>query len=103
MIEIKNPPNAGFGFAENLFVPTLHPLRDVAFPVNTNRLPRDHARETTMIDDEGLSARVSADQLGHAKVSMIQDFYMRRGKVRSEVADLLDRAIFDELAKDQVT
>jgi integrase len=33
----------------------------------------------TMIDDAGLSARVGADQLGHAKVSMTQDRYMRRG------------------------
>lgn len=50
----------------------------------------------TMIDDEGLSARVGADQLGHAKVSMTQDVYMRRGQVRDEVADLLDRLISDE-------
>ena len=33
----------------------------------------------TMIDDAGLSARVGADQLGHAKVSMTQDKYMSRG------------------------
>lgn len=45
----------------------------------------------TLIDEEGLSARVGADQLGHAKVSMTQDHYMRRGKVHTEVADLLDR------------
>jgi len=45
----------------------------------------------TLIDEEGLSARVGADQLGHAKVSMTQDHYMRRGKVHAEVADLLDR------------
>ena len=50
----------------------------------------------TMIDDAGLSARIGADQLGHAKVSMTQDRYMRRGKVHTEVADLLDRAISDE-------
>ena len=35
----------------------------------------------TLIDDAGLSARIGADQLGHAKVSMTQDRYMRRGKV----------------------
>ncbi len=34
----------------------------------------------TMIDDAGLSARIGADQLGHAKVSMTQDRYMRRGE-----------------------
>jgi integrase len=50
----------------------------------------------TLIDDEGLSARVGADQLGHAKVSMTQDRYMTRGKVHTEVANLLDRAINDE-------
>ena len=50
----------------------------------------------TMIDEEGLSARVGADQLGHAKVSMTQDRYMKRGKVHTEVAALLDRAVSDE-------
>ncbi len=33
-----------------------------------------------LIDDGGLSARVGADQLGHAKVSMTQDKYMSRGR-----------------------
>lgn len=50
----------------------------------------------TLIDDEGLSARVGADQLGHSKVSMTQDRYMSRGRVHTEVAELLDRAINDE-------
>jgi integrase len=50
----------------------------------------------TLIDDAGLSARVGADQLGHAKVSMTQDRYMRRGKTHTEVAALLDRAISGE-------
>jgi integrase len=50
----------------------------------------------TMIDDAGLSARVGADQLGHAKASMTQDRYMRRGKVHAEVAALLDRSITGE-------
>lgn len=45
----------------------------------------------TLIDDEGLSARVGADQLGHAKVSMTQDVYMARGRTHPEVADLLDK------------
>jgi len=47
----------------------------------------------TLIDDDGLSARVGADHLGHAKVSMTQDRYMSRGRVHNEVAALLDRAI----------
>lgn len=50
----------------------------------------------TLIDEGGLSARVCADQLGHSKVSMTQDRYMARGRVHTEVADLLDRAISDE-------
>ncbi|MDO0976016.1 site-specific integrase [Mycolicibacterium frederiksbergense] len=47
----------------------------------------------TLIDDGGLSARIGADQLGHSKVSMTQDRYMARGRVHTEVADLLDAAI----------
>jgi integrase len=50
----------------------------------------------TLIDDEGLSARIAADQLGHARVSMTQDRYMSRGQVRPEVAELLDRTISDQ-------
>jgi integrase len=46
-----------------------------------------------LIDDEGLSARVGADQLGHSKVSMTQDVYLTRGRVHSQVADLLDRTV----------
>lgn len=47
----------------------------------------------TLIDDAGLSARIGADQLGHARPSMTQDVYMTRGKVHSEVADVLDRTV----------
>ncbi|MGB8388244.1 site-specific integrase [Mycobacterium sp.] len=47
----------------------------------------------TLIDDHGLSARVGADHLGHSKVSMTQDVYMARGKVHTQVANLLDDAI----------
>ncbi|WP_030171809.1 MULTISPECIES: site-specific integrase [Actinomycetes] len=51
----------------------------------------------TLIDDDGLSARIGADHLGHRHVSMTQDVYMTRGRVHPEVADLLDRvAISDE-------
>ena len=50
----------------------------------------------TLVDEGGLSARVGADHLGHAKVSMTQDNYMRRGQVPPEVADLLDQVISDE-------
>ncbi|KAA0096677.1 site-specific integrase [Mycolicibacterium sp. P1-18] len=47
----------------------------------------------TLIDDSGLSARIGADQLGHARPSMTQDVYMSRGQVHTEVADALDRAV----------
>ena len=44
----------------------------------------------TLIDDRGLSARIGADQLGHARPSMTQDVYMARGKVHTQVAEALD-------------
>jgi integrase len=44
----------------------------------------------TLIDDAGLSARIGADHLGHAKVSMTRDRYMTRGRVHAKVAELLD-------------
>lgn len=49
----------------------------------------------TLIDDEGLSARIGADHLGHSRISMTQDKYMARGRVHTVVADLLDRTISD--------
>ncbi len=50
----------------------------------------------TLIDDEGLSARIGADHLGHSRISMTQDKYMARGRVHTAVADLLDRTINDK-------
>jgi integrase len=47
----------------------------------------------TLIDEQGLSARIGADHLGHAKVSMTQDRYMSRGRVHAQVAELLDQAV----------
>jgi integrase len=47
----------------------------------------------TLIDDEGLSARIGADHLGHTNISMTQDRYMSRGRVHTQVADLLDRLV----------
>jgi integrase len=46
-----------------------------------------------LIDAEGLSARVGADQLGHSHVSMTQDVYMSRGRIHPQVAEMLDRAV----------
>jgi integrase len=50
----------------------------------------------TLIDDEGLSARIGADHLGHSHVSMTQDRYMSRGRIHTQVADLLDRAVRED-------
>ncbi|WP_268787978.1 tyrosine recombinase XerC [Mycolicibacterium iranicum] len=50
----------------------------------------------TLIDDEGLSARIGADHLGHSRISMTQDKYMARGRVHTAVADMLDRTVNDE-------
>ncbi|RVW03036.1 site-specific integrase [Rhodococcus xishaensis] len=47
----------------------------------------------SIIDEQKLSPRVAADQLGHARPSMTQDVYMARGRVRAEVASALDRAV----------
>ena len=47
----------------------------------------------TLIDDEGLSAPIGADHLGHTHVSMTQDRYMARGRISTQVADLLDRTV----------
>lgn len=50
---------------------------------NSRRVPdvTSHSfRKTiaTLIDDEELSPRIGADQVGHYKVSMMQDRYMSR-------------------------
>jgi integrase len=50
----------------------------------------------TLIDDEGLSARIGADHFGHSRISMTQDKYMAHGRVHTAVADLLERTITDE-------
>lgn len=50
----------------------------------------------TMGDEGGLSARVMADHLGHANVSMTQNVYMARNRVHSEVADLIEKAVAGE-------
>ncbi len=44
----------------------------------------------TLMDTAGLTARQAADQLGHAKVSMTQDYYFGRKIVRTGAAGLLE-------------
>jgi integrase len=44
----------------------------------------------SIMDDAGLSARAAADQLGHAKVSMTQDRYMKRKVTKTGAAGVLE-------------
>jgi integrase len=44
----------------------------------------------TMLDRQGLSARIIADQLGHARISMTQDVYMGRRAVDQAAAAVLE-------------
>jgi integrase len=44
----------------------------------------------TFLDDEGLSARIVADQLGHSRISMTQDVYMGRKAVNRAAASALE-------------
>jgi integrase len=47
----------------------------------------------TTLDEAGLSARMIADQLGHARPSMTQDVYMGRKVVDTRVAAALEDAL----------
>ena len=46
----------------------------------------------TTLDEAGLSAPAIADQLGHARPSMMQDVYMGRKVVDARVAEALEDA-----------
>jgi len=50
----------------------------------------------TLFDDEGHSARIGADHLGHSRASDTQDTYVTRGRVHTQVAEPLDRTLNDE-------
>lgn len=69
---------------------------DLGVSDNYAQLSQDGSR---LIDDAGLSPRVGADELGLVPTnsdtprSMTQDRYMARGRVHTEVAELLDGAI----------
>jgi integrase len=47
----------------------------------------------TILDEAALSARLVADQLGHARPSMTQDVYMGRRAVDSQAAQALEVAL----------
>ncbi|MER5672567.1 site-specific integrase [Pseudonocardia alni] len=44
----------------------------------------------TLMDDAGLSARQAADQLGHSKISMTQDFYFGRKVAATGAKEVLE-------------
>jgi integrase len=52
----------------------------------------------TILDEAALSARLVADQLGHSRTSMTQDYYLERRAVDSRAAAALEAALRDALA-----
>jgi integrase len=54
-----------------------------------------------VLDEAGLSSGVVADQLGHSRTSMTQDFYLGRRSVDSQAALALDAALRDTLAESE--
>lgn len=102
--ELQTRLSGGVRMDEPLFANSLGGFRD---PKNTRRDVRsalDRAgfrwvtshnfRKTTatLLDQAGLSARVIADQLGHARPSMTQDVYMGRKLVDGRAVEALEEA-----------
>ena len=60
------------------------------------------ARRTvaTMLDEQVLTARSIADQLGHARVSMTRDVYTGRAPPRADVARRLDTLLDGDVRRD---
>lgn len=75
------------------------PLPSFAVTVLNNRRKRPYVGQQQVIFASSSGTlrdpENGADHLGHAKVSMTQDRYMSRGRVHSQVADLLDRTVTD--------
>lgn len=55
----------------------------------------------TILDEAALSARLVADQLGHSRTSMTQDYYLGRRAVDSQAAQALEAALRDALPEAQ--
>jgi integrase len=102
--ELQSRFSRGVRMDEPVFANSLGGLRD---PKNTRRDVRhalDRAGFTwvtshnfrmttaTLLDQAGLSARVIADQLGHARPSMTQDVYMGRKLVDGRAVEALEEA-----------
>ena len=103
--DLLRPRARGARLDEPVFPDSLGGLRD---PSNTRRALRQaldkagfewvtshNFRKTTatLLDEAGLSARVIADQLGHARPSMTQDVYMGRRSVDSRASAVLETAL----------
>jgi integrase len=67
-------------------------LRDVFARIGYGDVTSHTFRRTvaTLMDKAGLSARAAADQLGHAKVSMVQDHYFGRKLAHTGAAEVLE-------------
>ena len=103
--DLRARHTAGIRLEDPVFPDSRGGLRD---PSNTRRMLRkalDRAgfewvtshnfRKTTatLLDDAGLSARLIADQLGHARPSMTQDVYMGRRAVDRRAVEALEDAL----------
>ena len=53
----------------------------------------------TVLDDAGLSARMTADVLQHADPAMTQRKYMARGRAHPEAAAAMDRAVVGDAGR----
>lgn len=80
---LKDPDNFGKQWAQV--------RNDLGLPDVTSHSFRKTV--ATILDDEGVSPRENADQLGHARPSMTMDTYMARGRLHTGNADILDRAV----------
>jgi integrase len=55
----------------------------------------------TILGEAALSARLVADQLGHSRTSMTQDYYLGRRTVDSQAEVALEAALRDALPDDE--
>ena len=96
---------SGARLDQPLFPDVLGGFRD---PANARRELRDARGEdglawitshtfrktaATILDEAALSARLVADQLGHSRTSMTQDYYVGRRSVDSQAAVALETAL----------
>lgn len=104
--KLASPPDPKTKVLDLVFPSTVWTLRD---PQNVGHewqrvrdalgIPEDVTAHSfrgavaTILDDAGLSARVTADVLMHVDPAMTQRHYMARGRAHQAAADALDRAV----------